>query len=152
MKSVIVESNHDRWLERRLDSADHRTDRDNTLPFLELELARMRVESEGNTGFNVLDHALRNRTGGRMDGLIFISDGGSFKICQESDGNRRRGKMAAPTRRVTIEIVPGISWEGEIESFFDDKIRHVAVVRYAAPNNGLRSVAAKTALYTSRKN
>jgi len=60
--------------------------------------------------------------------------------------------MAAPTRRVTIEIVSGILREGQIESFFDDKIWRVAVVRDAAPEEWLMSVAAKPSLCTLLKN
>jgi hypothetical protein len=40
MKSVAIESNHDKWIDRWLDDGDHRKDRPNALPYLRWNAAR----------------------------------------------------------------------------------------------------------------
>lgn len=85
MRSVVVESNHGRWLERWLDRADHRKDRDNALAFLRWERARMEAEARGESDFNVLRHALVEAAKGRCR-FDYVPDGGSYVICQASGG------------------------------------------------------------------
>ena len=84
-KAVVVESNHDRWLERWLDRCDHRADRDNALAFLRWERARMEAEARGETDFNVFRHALAEAIGG-LSPAEFVPEGGSFVICQATGG------------------------------------------------------------------
>ena len=84
-KGVVVESNHDRWLERWLDRCDHRADRPNAIAFLRLELARMEAEARGEADFNVFRHALTEACGGVLP-ADFTPEGGSYVICQASGG------------------------------------------------------------------
>lgn len=82
MKSIVIESNHGRWLERWLDRADHRQDRDNARIFLKLERARFEAEAAGDSEFNVLGYALHEASA--KNEFSFVPDGGSFKICQDA--------------------------------------------------------------------
>jgi len=86
MKRVVVESNHDKWLERWLDRCDHRKDRDNALSFLTYEYARFKAIAEGDTTFNVWRHALNISPAGKLDDVMFIPEGGTFVICPETGG------------------------------------------------------------------
>ncbi len=86
MKSVVVESNHDRWLEKWLDRCNHRHDRDNALSFLKYEHARYLAEADGDSEFNVWRYALLESPKGRLENVSFVPEGESFTICQEHGG------------------------------------------------------------------
>jgi hypothetical protein len=84
-KSIIIESNHDRWIERWLDRCDHRKDRDNALAFLHWERARMEAERIGDSDFNVFRFALTDASNGHLPAEV-VPEGGSYVICQSSGG------------------------------------------------------------------
>jgi len=93
-KSVVVESNHDRFLDRWLDSlggGGYRHDPVNAEFFLEMERARFaarRVEAtrdpldDGAERFSLFRHALATRDPKGLAGIAFVPEGGSFEICQ----------------------------------------------------------------------
>jgi hypothetical protein len=83
-KSVVIESNHGRWLERWLDRG-YPSDRDNKLAWLRWELARMEAEHNGDPDFNILRHALIEAGGGRLE-AEFVPNGGSYLICRDTGG------------------------------------------------------------------
>ena len=84
-RAVIVQSNHDIWIDRWLDRFDHRRDRANALMFLRLETARMEAEARGESGFNVFRSALADACGGDLP-ADFVPEGGSYVICQGAGG------------------------------------------------------------------
>ncbi|MFM9974520.1 MAG: hypothetical protein ACKVON_08105 [Beijerinckiaceae bacterium] len=86
MKTVLIESNHDKWLDRWLDSADHRRDRPNALAFLRWDLARHSAVARGEADFSIWRHALRETNPGRFDDVAFVNEGGGYIICHEAGG------------------------------------------------------------------
>jgi hypothetical protein len=86
MLSVLIESNHDKWLDRWLDEGDHRKDRPNALAFLRWNIARYEAVERGEDDFSVWRHALRESHPGKMEDVSFVREGGSFLICQEAGG------------------------------------------------------------------
>jgi hypothetical protein len=85
-QSIVVRSNHDRWLNKWLDRCDHRKDRANALTYLEFELARHRAIAEGNAEFDIIHHALRSSKAARIDDVILLREGQGFQICQAHGG------------------------------------------------------------------
>ncbi|WP_243368845.1 hypothetical protein [Microvirga solisilvae] len=93
-KSVVVESNHDRFLDRWLDSlggGGYRQDPVNAEFFLDMERARFaarRVEATRDPlddeaeRFSLFRHALATRDTKGLAGIAFVPEGGSFEICQ----------------------------------------------------------------------
>lgn len=85
-KSVIVESNHDAWLNGWLKKADYRKDEVNALFFLRMQLAAYEARARGDADFNAVRHALRAVDPARLDGIEFVPEQGSFIICGERGG------------------------------------------------------------------
>lgn len=86
MHLVAIESNHDKWLDRWLDSTDHRRDRPNAHAFLRWDLARHDAVLRGEADFSVWRHALREAAPGALDDVTFVREGGGFVICHEAGG------------------------------------------------------------------
>jgi hypothetical protein len=82
-RSVVIGSNHDRWLDKWLDQADHRKDRDNTLAYLEYSLARAQAIECQDDNFDTFRYALREADSAQLEGVEFSGYGQSFEICQE---------------------------------------------------------------------
>jgi len=76
---IVVDSNHDRALERWLDEADYREDSQNAIFFLELQLARYRAANCGQEPINLLKYALTKRFG-RDFNATFLKPDESCKV------------------------------------------------------------------------
>jgi len=85
-QSVVVKSNHDRWLSKWLDRCDHRKDRPNALAYLRLEYARHKAVAEGDADFDVIHYALRNTPSGHLNDVVMLREGQGFQICQDTGG------------------------------------------------------------------
>lgn len=82
---IVVDSNHDRALERWLDEADYREDSQNAILFLELQLARYRATMNGEH-INLLEYAVTEPFG-RCYNTTFLQPDESFKVAGIECGN-----------------------------------------------------------------
>lgn len=89
-ESIFVRSNHDLKLERWLASADYRRDYINTIPFLELQLAKYTAIENGDKDFNVFEYAMRSR--GMPDNVKFLREDESYVICKNRGGGIECGQ------------------------------------------------------------
>jgi hypothetical protein len=122
MKSVAIESNHDKWIDRWLDDADHRKDRPNAAAFLRWDLARHEAVERGDDGFSIWRHALRESAPGHLDGVTFVNEGGSYVICQDAGGiecgaHGHLGSNGAPGRPADLARVSGKANFGDKHAF-----------------------------------
>lgn len=92
-RSVVVESNHDRFLDRWLDRGDYRSDPVNAELFLRLELARVESRKRGRADdiepesrWSTFRHAMRCADADLMRDTDFVVEGGSYRICQAAGG------------------------------------------------------------------
>lgn len=84
MKSIVVKSNHDRWLDRWLDTADIRKDQVNAIAFHHLAAERLRAIAGGDADFDTLKCAITQQAD--LPGVTWLPEDGSFIICQDSGG------------------------------------------------------------------
>lgn len=76
---IVVDSNHDRALERWLDEADYREDSQNAILFLELQLGRYRAAMNGEA-LNLLEYALEKLWPDYTDAATFLKPDESYKV------------------------------------------------------------------------
>ena len=81
--SIIVESNHDTQLSRWIKTADYRQDPINAIFFLETQLAKYKAIRDGDTSFNVFWNAIQRFSPDNAEGLVFVPEDTSYKICGE---------------------------------------------------------------------
>ncbi|ARB06109.1 DNA transfer protein [Dinoroseobacter phage vB_DshS-R5C] len=81
--TVIVDSNHDRALERWLREADYKTDPENAVYFLERQLAQYRAIENDDQDYHALREALRDA--GLSRDFLFLGPDDSFVLCNEDD-------------------------------------------------------------------
>lgn len=86
---VLVDSNHDRALQRWLREADYRNDPANAEVFLELQLRLYRAIRERDDRFHLLEYALRNRG---VNKVRFLREDESFVICRDASGGIECGE------------------------------------------------------------
>lgn len=87
---VIVDSNHDRALQKWLNIADYKKDPLNRLVFLELELALSKSIKTRNENFHLLEHAL-SLYGVDPKKVRFLREDESFVICRDAGGGIESG-------------------------------------------------------------
>lgn len=85
MKTVAVESNHDKWLDRWLDDGRGLKERQNLTAFFRYGLARAEANDNDDTEFSTWRFALRN-TSYNLENIEFIPEGHGFEICREYGG------------------------------------------------------------------
>jgi hypothetical protein len=122
MKSVAIESNHDKWIDRWLDSADHRKDRINAAAFLRWDLARHEAVERQEDDFSIWRYALREALPGHLDGVTFVNEGGSYVICHDAGGiecgaHGHLGSNGAPGRPTDLARVSGKANFGDKHAF-----------------------------------
>lgn len=79
--SVIIESNHDTALLRWLKNGDYKSDPVNAIFFLENQLAKYKSIRDGNSTFNVFWEAIKRYHPNNGNGLTFVPEDTSYKIC-----------------------------------------------------------------------
>lgn len=77
---VVVDSNHDKALQRWILEQDFKTDPVNAIFMLELTLDLFRAVEAGNKDFHTFENACR-RVNSSMDSVKFLREDQSFKIC-----------------------------------------------------------------------
>ena len=85
-RSMIVESNHDLWLSRWLQSADPKLDLENAEAFHRWNLAVIEAAKVGDHEFSIFRHALKLADAQELEGIGFIPEGKSFEICSDRGG------------------------------------------------------------------
>lgn len=107
---VVVESNHDRRLERWVTGQDGRSaPLPDALYWHELNVAALQARQMRDETFNLFRWALQQADARRLEGIEFVPEGGSFVICQDSGGiecgahghhgpNGARGSIASLSR------------------------------------------------------
>lgn len=80
--SVVVQSNHDRHLERYLDEVNYKHDLVNVLWFLEAQLARVKAIQSGDDGWLLLEWALQRQ--GCPEAVRFLRMDESFVVCKSN--------------------------------------------------------------------
>lgn len=83
--TVVVDSNHDRALERWLRESDYRNDPENAIFFLERQLAQYRAIDAGDSSYHPLREALRDM--GLSRDFLFLGPDDSFVLCDGDDGD-----------------------------------------------------------------
>ena len=86
---VIVDSNHDRALERWLRESDWREDPINMEFFMESALAKVKAIKAANDNFHMMRHwfnVLHNRSAVPGINLRFLDEDESFVICEDANG------------------------------------------------------------------
>ncbi len=85
-RSVIVGSNHDKFLERWLDEPQHARERDNAPLYFALNAARHQAIEAGNDEFDIFWHALQSASPNPLDNAEFTPHGRSWRLrCGDSD-------------------------------------------------------------------
>lgn len=85
-RSVIVGSNHDKFLERWLDDPAHARERDNAGLYFSLNTARHQAAEQGNDEFDIFWHALKSAAERPLDNLEFTPHGRSWRLrCGDAD-------------------------------------------------------------------
>lgn len=85
-RSHVVESNHDYWISRWLQSVSYREDLTNVEAFHRWNLAALEAARRGETDFSVFRHVLREADDQELEGISFIPIGASFEICKDRGG------------------------------------------------------------------
>jgi len=86
-KTVIVESNHDVWIERWLQrKTDTWQDLTNAEAYHRWNLAALAARRMGDKSFSVFRHVLREADSNDLEGIEFVPIGASFEICKERGG------------------------------------------------------------------
>lgn len=89
-KVVIVDSNHDRALQKWLNNANYKADPLNRIVFLELELRLSKAIRDKEEGFHLLEHAL-SLHGVDINTVRFLREDESFIICRDAGGGIESG-------------------------------------------------------------
>lgn len=79
-KIVVVDSNHDKALERWLREADYRKDPVNAMTFLFLQMAKYEAIYNGDDNFHLFEYAIKTSTD-QLDNVRFLREDESFVIC-----------------------------------------------------------------------
>ena len=79
-EGYVVESNHDRMLNRWLSEADYRTDPTNAIFFLKAQLRQYMAIVNGDKDHNLLESVLREETGYDLDYVTFLTETSSLQI------------------------------------------------------------------------
>ena len=87
-KTIVVDSNHDRALERWLKEADHKKDHVNAILYLQLELAKRIAIKEQIKDFHLLEYACKGL--GLKNNIHFLKND-DFVICRDSTGGIQCG-------------------------------------------------------------
>jgi len=84
-ESIVVDSNHDRAMERWLREADYKNDAVNAVFFLEAQLEKYRsIQSEKHKAFHLVEWAMRRA--GCAESDRFLREDESFVLCPEHGG------------------------------------------------------------------
>lgn len=83
-ETVVVDSNHDRAMERWLVETDYRRDPVNAVYYLEASLAVHRALRDGDDGFHLLEWAVRRS--GHGHAARFLREDESFVVCRDHSG------------------------------------------------------------------
>lgn len=85
---IVVDSNHDRALERWLKEGDWRTDPINMEFFLESALAKVRAVMDRNDRFHMMQHWYREVTkeSAPLPNVKFLDEDESFVLCEDANG------------------------------------------------------------------
>ena len=83
---VVVDSNHDRALERWLLEADYKSDPVNAVFFLEAQLAKYKSIRDRKEGFHLLEWAVKHVRGVGPTTARFLREDESFIICPKAGG------------------------------------------------------------------
>lgn len=90
-KVIIVDSNHDRALQKWLNSANYKTDPMNRIIFLELELRLSRAIQAKEQGFHLLEYALETHASVDPKVVRFLREDENFIICRDASGGIESG-------------------------------------------------------------
>jgi hypothetical protein len=85
-RTVIVESNHDQWIERWLQRADPSQDLLNAEAYHRWNLAALTARRLGDRTFSTFRHVLREADSSNLEGIEFVPVGVSFEICRDRGG------------------------------------------------------------------
>ena len=88
-KTVVVDSNHDRMIERWLREADYRRDPPNAIYFLKAQLAKYQAIAEKDYQFHLVEHLLREA--GCPKDTRFLRQDESYVICRDFQGGIESG-------------------------------------------------------------
>lgn len=83
-ETVVVDSNHDRAMERWVVETDYRRDPANAMYYLEAALACHRAIRDGDEGFHLLEWAVRRSGHGQK--VRFLREDESFVVCRDQQG------------------------------------------------------------------
>jgi hypothetical protein len=83
-ETVVVDSNHDRAMERWLAEGDFKRDPVNALYYLEASLALYRAIASRDEDFHLLEWAIKRE--GTQEGISFLREDESYVICREQSG------------------------------------------------------------------
>ena len=83
-EDVVIPSNHDRHLEKWLNTADFRKDPMNARTFMWLNYKTLEAMDNGDTSFNVMEFALREA--GCPEGALFLGTDESYKVLGIENG------------------------------------------------------------------
>jgi hypothetical protein len=84
-KHIIVDSNHDRALERWLREADWRHDPVNMMFYMESVHAKLAAIVNGEEDFHMLRHWWKDE-GGHLTNVVFLDEDESLVICDDAHG------------------------------------------------------------------
>lgn len=85
-QSVVVESNHDTALARWLKDPSAHADARNAGYWHKLNADWHAAIRRGDADtFNIFEHAVREKSGDGLDGVVFVPEGNTFSICQATD-------------------------------------------------------------------
>lgn len=107
-KNIVVDSNHDRpWIEKWLRETDYRTDPENAILFLELQLAMYHSILNNTSNFHVLEHAMKEcfRV---SDDIIFLREDESYTVCADEIECGMHGHLGPNGSRGTPASIKGI--------------------------------------------
>jgi hypothetical protein len=85
-RTHVVESNHDEWIWRWLQSVDPRQDFTNAEAFHRWSLATLEAAARGDENFSIFRHVLQEADDRNLEGIDFIPIGSSFEICKDRGG------------------------------------------------------------------
>jgi len=85
-RTVIIESNHDLWAERWLQTADPWRDLINAEAYHRWNLAALIARRLDDKTFSIFRYALREADGNNLEGIEFVPVGTSFEICRDRGG------------------------------------------------------------------
>ncbi len=114
-KTVHIDSNHNRALDRWLKDASAFHDSVNAAYWCELNAATLRA-AEANKDFLIHEHALRSAVPDRLSGVIFVKAGQSYVVCKgtapvecglHADIGPNGSRGSAPAFAKTVERITG---------------------------------------------